>query len=471
MPTLTSHGAAREVTGSKHLLQVNGSQVLVDCGVFQGRREESRRKNESFPFDPAGLTACVNTHGHLDHCGAYPLLAKRGYRGPIWATDATRDVARIVMADSARIQVSDARWIEKQIRKNPKDPRQVFPPLYDEADADAASHLFHPVPYHQRVEVAPGVSATLLDAGHILGSAVIRFDVVEDGRAQTVVFSGDLGRFKTPILRDPEAVRDADWLICESTYGERLHDDLAFAAEELAEVIRETAARGGRVVIPAFAIGRTQELVYHLHGLFQAGRIPPIPVYVDSPMASAATDAFRRHPECYDAETLRDFLDHGESPFSFASLKYVTSTEDSKRLNDVRVPCVIISSSGMCEAGRVVHHLAHAIGDHRNTILIVGFMGEHTLGRALADKRPEVRLFGETHVVKARVKILNAFSAHADRNEIGTWVQRMDLARLKGVLLVHGEPKSQEMLAAHLKELGVRHVESMEAGRPVSLTA
>ncbi len=470
MGTITSFGAAREVTGSKHMLEAAGARILVDCGVFQGRREESRRRNETFPFDLASLTACVNTHGHLDHCGSYPLLARRGYRGRIWATSATADVARLVMADSARIQVADARHLEKRIRKSPGDRRKVVPPLYDESDADAAADRYRPVAYHERFDVAPGISATLLDAGHILGSAIVRFDIVEDGReATTIVFTGDMGRRGTPILRDPEVVADADWLVCESTYGERLHDDMSLAAEELAEVVQDTVARGGRVIIPSFAIGRTQELVYHLHVLHESGRIPPVPVYVDSPMALAATNVFRKHTECYDEETVRRFLDHGESPFSFAALRYVSTPEESRSLNGTRDPCVIISASGMCEAGRILHHLEHSIGERRNTVLVVGFMAEHTLGRALADRRPEVRIFGEPHALKARVKILNAFSAHADRGEIGEYVKLMDPSRLKGVLLVHGEQKAQDMLAAHLRSLGVRRVESMEAGRPVAV--
>jgi metallo-beta-lactamase family protein len=469
MMTLTSYGAAQEVTGSKHLLEVGGSRILIDCGMFQGRRKESRAKNEDMPFDPATVTACINTHGHLDHCGAYPVLVKRGFRGLIWATAATVDVAQLVMADAARIQVADARYLERVLSQNPRDRREVVPPLYDEEDAAQATGLFRPVAYRQPVEIAPGVTATFLEAGHILGSAVVRLDVVDGDQRRTIVFTGDLGRRNTPILRDPDAAPDADWLVCESTYGNRLHDDLAFAQEELAAVVRDTVAKGGRVLIPAFAVGRTQELVWHLHQLNESGRIPAIPVYVDSPMATRATGIFTKHTECYDEETVRRFVDHGESPFRFGALKFTASAEDSKKLNDVRGPCIVIASSGMCEAGRILHHLVRDVGDPRNTILVVGFMAEHTLGRALADRRPEVRIFGEPHRLEARVKILNAFSAHADRNEIGEWVAPMDQARLKGVLLVHGEPVAQASLGDHLRSLGVRRVESLVAGRSVSL--
>jgi metallo-beta-lactamase family protein len=470
MIRITSFGAAREVTGSKHLLEVGEARILVDCGMFQGRRKEARAKNEALPFDAASLTACINTHGHLDHCGSYPLLAKRGFTGTIWATGATADVARLVMADAARIQVADARYLEWQNRKDPtRAPREVAPPLFDEEDAAQAASRFRAVDYHRPVPVARGVTATFLDAGHILGSAIVRLDVDDGGRCRTLVFTGDLGRRNTPILRDPEVVREADWVVCESTYGNRLHDDIASAQDELAQVIHETAARGGRVLIPAFAIGRTQELLWHLHQLHEAGRIPPLPVYVDSPMATEATAIFTKHTECYDQETLDRFIRHGESPFAFAALKFLAAAEDSKKLNDAKGPCIIIATSGMCEAGRILHHLVRGVEDPRNTILVVGYMAEHTLGRALADRRPEVRIFGETHRLEARVKILNAFSAHADRDEIGRWVGAMDLARLQGVLLVHGEPDAQDALAAHLAGVGVKGVQSLEAGKAVVL--
>ncbi len=291
--TLTAFGAAREVTGSKHLLDTGRSRILLDCGVFQGHREESRRKNEELPFDARSVTACVNSHGHLDHCGNYPLLVKQGFAGPIHATDATVEVARLVMEDSARIQVADARYLEKQQRKNPRKDRKVIPPIYDEADAAAAAARFSGMAYRTPTAVSNDVTVTLHDAGHILGSAIVRLEVAGETGRETIVFTGDLGRKNMPILRDPEVLGGADWLVCESTYGNRLHDDVAFAEDELAEVIRETAAKGGRVIIPAFAIGRTQELVYHLHRLYDAGRIPNIPVFVDSPMAVSATDIFR----------------------------------------------------------------------------------------------------------------------------------------------------------------------------------
>lgn len=467
MITVTAHGAAQEVTGSKHLLDTGAHRILVDCGVFQGRREESREKNEKFPFDPASIDVCVNTHGHLDHCGNYPLLVRRGFGGEILSTAATRDVAKLVMSDSARIQEADAAFVEKRQRKFPRPNRKAQPPLYGTIDADAAAARYVEVDYDAPRPLVPGVTVTLRDAGHILGSSIVVFDVAGEGGPLKVAFTGDLGRAGMPILRDPAELGAVDYLVCESTYGNRRHDDFAFAEEELAEIVRDTAAKGGRVIIPAFAIGRTQELVYNLHRLYSAGRIPKIPVFVDSPMAISATEIFGKHPECYDEETIAEFLAKGESPFAFDALELTRSVEQSKRINNQRMPCVVISASGMCEAGRILHHLLIGVGDHRNTILIVGFMAQNTLGRALADKKSVVRIFGEEHPVKARVKILNAFSAHADYLEIGRWVQRLDRSRLKAVFLVHGEKSAEEAMKTHLLSLGVPRVEILEAGKPV----
>ncbi len=466
MITLTAHGAAEEVTGSKHLLDTGGTKVLVDCGMFQGHREEARRKNQVFPFSPSSLHACVNTHGHLDHCGVFPLLVKEGFGGDILSTSATRDIAGLVLEDSARIQAYDARFLDNQQKKNPRPWRKVFPPLYSPEDVREAMSRYVTVPYGRAREIAPGVRATLYDAGHILGSALVRLEL--DG-GMAVGFTGDLGRPGLPLLRDPEVIPPVDVLVCESTYGDRLHDPIDTAEEELADVVRKTVAQGGRVIIPAFAVERTQELIYFLHRLHKAGRIPAVPVFVDSPMAVSATTIFRAHEDCYDAEAVEEFLDNGESPFTFQALRYITDSAESKKLNDLTAPCVIISSAGMCEAGRILHHLLHGIGDERNTVLIVGFMAQNTLGRALADKRPEVTIFGERHPVRARVKILNAFSAHADYREIGDYVGKLDQGRLQKILLVHGEPDAQAHLRAHLNALGHSDVRILKAGEPVQL--
>jgi metallo-beta-lactamase family protein len=468
MITVTAHGAAQEVTGSKHLLDIGSHRILVDCGVFQGHREECRQKNATFPFDPESVDVCVNTHGHLDHCGNYPLLVKNGFGGEILSTPATRDVAKVVMFDSAHIQQADARYLEKLQKKYPKPNRKIIPPLYDEADVTTAAARYRPVDYDQPREIGPGVKLTLRDAGHILGSAIAVFEIATKSGPLTVAFTGDLGRRGMPILRDPAEIGAVDYLVCESTYGNRQHDELAFAEEELSQVVTDTANKGGMVIVPAFAIGRTQELIYNLHHLYLAGRIPDIPIFVDSPMAISVTDIFRAHPECYDEETLTEFSNNGKSPFAFSSLKFTRSVEESKAIAE-RTPCVVISASGMCESGRILHHLAHGVGDPRNTILVVGFMAQNTLGRALADKRKEVRIFGETYPVNARVKILNAFSAHADYRELGGWVTRLDRNRLKAVFLVHGEQTAEEAFRAHLLSLGVPRVDILEADRPVAL--
>ncbi len=469
MITLTAFGAAEEVTGSKHMLDTGDARVLVDCGIFQGHREEARRKNQDLPFSPRDITVCVNTHGHLDHCGAYPLLVKKGYNGNIFSTPATRDIAGLVMMDSARIQAHDAQHLAKRQKKHPRADRKVFEPLYDEHDAETALSQFVSADYRRPHDIAKNVRATFHDAGHILGSSLVRFEVRNANGNTTVGFTGDLGRSNMPILRDPEVIPPVDYLVCESTYGNRLHDEYGFAEEELAAIIRDTVKRGGRVIMPAFAVERTQELVYILHKLHDAGRIPVVPVFVDSPMAVSATAIFRAHPECYDRETVEQFLDNGESPFRFDALKYVTNAEVSKSINTLPEPCIIIATSGMCEAGRILHHLIHGIGDPRNAVLIVGFMAANTLGRALADKRPEVRIFGEKHQVRATVKIFNVFSAHADYREIGEYVTKLDASRLKGVYLVHGEPDAQSALRQHLLGLGVPNVVILKAGKPVQL--
>jgi len=469
MLKITSYGAAEEVTGSKHLLETKNARVLVDCGVFQGHREETHEKNAAFSFAPYSLCACVNTHGHLDHCGAYPLLVKNGFQGEILATPATRDISGLVMQDSARIQAQDARFLDRQQGRNPQPWRKVYPPLYDDKDVETALKQFVAVSYGRDYALAPNIHATLYDAGHILGSALVRLEIFEGPEPVAIGFTGDLGRKNMPLLKDPEPLPPVDYFVCESTYGDRLHDPIGMAEDELAEVVKETAAKGGRVIVPAFAVERTQELIYFLHRLHDAGRIPSLPVFVDSPMAVSATAIFKTHPECMDVETVQQFLDNGGSPFAFDNLKYVTDAESSKKINDVSMPCIIIASAGMCEAGRILHHLVHGIGDPRNTILIVGFMGENTLGRALADKKPEVRIFGERHAVKARVKILNAFSAHADYVEIGEYVKALDQSRLKRVFLVHGEPPAQAHLAEHLKGLGLPSVDILKAGVSVEL--
>ncbi|MDR1317245.1 MAG: MBL fold metallo-hydrolase [Spirochaetales bacterium] len=460
--TLYSKGAAREVTGSRHFIEVDGQTIQVDCGAFQGRRKEADGKNRRVFHDPEKIGAVILTHGHFDHCGLLPVLAKQGYGGNIYATAATRDIAALVMMDSARIQARDREYLSKQAAK--RNEEFTWQPLYDETHVLAAIDHFVTLSYRRGFSILDGVRLEFFDAGHILGSSLAELTFMDrgSGRDVRVVFSGDLGRRGKPIIRDPEKVRDPDFLIMESTYGDRLHDCAADSMEKLAAVVRQTAARGGRIIIPAFAVERTQELVYFLHLLSDQRRIPEIPIYVDSPMATNATAIFQVHPECYDEEISQAFLRHQKNPFGFNNLHYTASVQESKDLNRLTGPAIIISADGMCEAGRVVHHLANGVEDSRNTILIVGFMAANTLGRRIREGQKDLRIMGMPVRVKAAVEELSAFSAHADYREIGEYITGLDMSRLKKVFLVHGEGSSQEHLKKHLLGLGVPAVEIVD---------
>lgn len=468
--TLCSWGAAGEVTGSKHLLNISGRQILLDCGMFQGKRKEAREKNQKFPFDPSNVEALILSHGHFDHCWAIPIIVKKGFNGNVYCTPATREISSLVMMDSAHLQQKDAEFVMKK-RSKGQDQETPVPvePLYNEQDVVASLSFFMTVSYHREFPAAEGVRAVFYDAGHILGSGLVRLEIGKGSSELALGFTGDLGRAKMAIIRDPEALPPLDYLICESTYGNRLHDPMGKAMDELAEVVNQVWQRRGKLIIPAFAVERTQELVYYLHLLRDQERIPEIPIFVDSPMAVNATSVFRTHPECYDQETRQAFLDHHDNPFGFETLRFVSSTEESKKLNRRDDPMVIISSSGMCEGGRILHHLANNVSNPNTVILIVGFMAQHTLGRRLADREKEVKIFGERYPVKARVKIINAFSAHADYEEIKSWVRRLDRDRLKGVFLVHGEPEAQENLKNVLLQDGLPRVEVLRQGEPVEL--
>ena len=463
--SICAYGAAEEVTGSKHLLELNGRKVLLECGMFQGKRAESRKRNLTLPFAGAEIDAVLLSHGHFDHCGNLPTLLKAGFQGTIHSTSATRDITSLVLLDSAHIQTKDAEFVNKR-RQRGKDQDQVeVEPLYTEDDVIHTLDHFMSHGYSRPFTALDGLRVTYFDAGHILGSAM----VLIEAEGLCLGFTGDLGRPGLPILRDPQVLPPLDYLICESTYGNRRHDPMGQAMDELAEVIVSTAAKGGRVVIPAFAVERTQELIYFLHLLHDQKRIPNLPIFVDSPMAVNATAIFRAHPECFDAETRRVFTDHAENPFGFERLTLVTDLAESKKLNELKYPHVVISSSGMCEAGRILHHLARSVPDHRDTILIVGFMAQNTLGRRLADREKEVKIFGETYPLRARVKILNAFSAHADYEETRVWLRRLDGNRLKGIFLVHGEPDAQAHLKQVLDQDGFKRVEILHQAQPVNL--
>lgn len=456
-----SFGAAQEVTGSKHLFRFDDKQCLVDCGMFQGRRAETQEKNQKLPFNAAELDTVLLSHGHFDHCGNLPSLKKNDYSGNIYATSATRDIANLIMMDSAHIMAKDYDFMR---RRHPD--KTAYPPIYEEQDVVDTLQLFMAGSYNRKFMTEAGMSCEFLDAGHILGSSVVVMEN-DDGR---IAFTGDLGRPGLPILRDPQTLPPVDYLICEGTYGNRLHDPVDNAQEQLGQVICETVDKGGKIIIPSFAVGRTQELIYFLHLLKDENKIPAdLEIFVDSPMAVNATSIFRVHQECYDKATHEAFLEHHKNPFGFEGLRYTSDVSESKALNEKREPCIIISSSGMCEAGRILHHLKNNITDPRNTVLIVGFMAEHTLGRQIADRKPEVSIFGDKYPLKARVKILNTFSAHADYNEIAKYVGKMDLDRLKRIYLVHGENDALENLSKVLKGVGARDIEIVAPGKRYEL--
>lgn len=441
-------GAAREVTGSAHLLQVNGRTILLDCGLFQGKRSETAEKNRTLPYAVDRIDAVVLSHAHIDHAGRIPYLVLQGYRGPIHATVATRDLCEVMLADSAHIQEKDADFLARRGRTRVE-------PLYALKDVSTALTQFVPHRFHEWFEVVPGVTARFVHAGHILGSACVELEWQEEGVTRRLGFSGDIGRPGLPMIRDPEPLQGLDWVIMESTYGNRDHTSIEGAREDLARIIGETAARGGRVLIPAFAVGRTQELLYDLHALADGGRIPRIPIIIDSPLASEATNVFRDNTADFDPHEpmVMHTTGNGHSIFDFELVQFTPDVEDSKLMMHRKGPMIVIAASGMAESGRILHHLAYAAGDVRNTILIVGFQAEHTLGRRIVERREELKIFGEMVPLRARVEILNGYSAHADRTELRTWLDatRAKSPKLQEVFLVHGEPEAQDALAESLR--------------------
>ncbi|MBN2172418.1 MAG: MBL fold metallo-hydrolase [Candidatus Krumholzibacteriota bacterium] len=455
-PTLAINfwGAARTVTGSRHLIEIGGRRLLLDCGLFQGRRAESEQLNRELPFKAKKLDAVVLSHAHIDHSGNLPTLVRHGFRGRVHCTPATADLLGIMLPDSAHIQEQDAKYLNKRLKHGEK----AVEPLYGLKDVERLLELVTPQRYRKDFEPLPGVRCRFLDAGHILGSAIVCLTIDRDGAAPfRLVFSGDLGREDLPILRDPETVAGADALIIESTYGERYHADIRKAEERLGAVVKRTIERGGKVIIPAFSVGRSQEIVYELNELMTAGAIPAIPIYIDSPLTVKASQLFAKHRECFDEETW-EIIARGDDPFGFGRMTYIKNVEGSKALNRLAEPCVIISASGMAEAGRILHHLKNSVEDPRNTILIVGFMAEHTLGRRLEEGAREVRILGGTYPVRAEVRALHAYSAHADRDDLLSFVAGMD-APPRRVFVVHGEERQALSLAAALREKGLPQVE------------
>ena len=460
-------GAAQQVTGSMHLVRTDHGTVLLDCGLFQGRRQESAARNRNVPLDPTKIDAVVLSHAHIDHSGALPLLVKKGYRGPIYTTPATRDLCAVMLEDAAMIQRADARYINKSIERDGAAMEHVEP-LYEERDVIETLRLMVSVPYHHVMRIADGIRVSFLDAGHVLGSALTLLDIEDPAGNKRICFTGDLGRKNMPILRDPEIPTGVHALVTESTYGDRLHQPIQEMDEQLAAVIRQTHARGGKVVIPSFSLERAQEIVFALKKLSQAGRMPRMPVYVDSPLTVKITDIFKLHPECYDEET-RALL-RKDSPFDFAELQYVSDVEQSKGIDSSPEPCVIISASGMCESGRIVHHLKATIESEKNTVVIVGFQAQHTLGRRLVEKRTKVRIFGVERDRRAEVVVLNGFSAHADQKALVDFaVATRDQGHLTTIAMVHGEPKSQSGLRAVLTERSFVSVHAPVAGDKITI--
>ncbi|WP_147613445.1 MBL fold metallo-hydrolase RNA specificity domain-containing protein [Treponema pectinovorum] len=539
-----SLGAAEEVTGSKHIFEIDGRAFMIDCGAFQGKRAVADQKNRNFEIPIDKIETVILTHAHYDHCGLLPLLAKKGYNGNIYATPATRDLTDLVIMDSARIQSRDAEYLRKQALK--KGEKFNWQPLYTESDCIKAENQIITLGYNRKMYIAPDVELEFFDAGHILGSAFASITIkgqrgrekavfdekklnlwnklffwkshsvqknvltsaemsektleerrsLNDRRRATleeqkkytgeerrsgfdrrqgkdeirILYTGDLGRTSKPIIRDPSTnVPPPDYIFLESTYGNRRHEGTEIAMDELRKVVRRAIDRKGKVIIPAFAIERTQELIYYLHLLVDQKKIPQIPIYIDSPMAVNATSIFQIHPECYSRDIEQAFLDHHKNPFGFASLSLITSVEESKKLNTKSGPMIIIAADGMCEAGRVVHHLANGISDPKNTVLIVGYMAQNTLGRKIRDGAKEVKIMDEWYQVNAHIETINAFSAHADYQEELEWLKKIDTSRLKRIFLVHGEKEAQDYLKEYLKKHGYKDVEIVKYGKTYSL--
>jgi metallo-beta-lactamase family protein len=437
---LTFEGAAGTVTGSQHIVESGGKRYLLDCGMFQGRRKETERRNCCFPFDAKSIEAVVLSHAHIDHSGRLPLLVKDGFRGPIYTTPATIDLCDSMLRDTGHILESDAEFVN---RHHPEGGH--VDPLFTVEDAARVMDLFRPVKLHEPTKIGADLTMESFDAGHILGSSAI---VLTEGQTR-LVFSGDVGRPNLPIIRDPEPLPPAEYLIMESTYGGRKHPSDLDAAGRLEQVVKYSVGRRGRLIVPAFAVGRAQQLVLLLHQLINEGRIPPVPVFVDSPLAVNVTEAFRKHPECFDEETMR-YLSNGEDPFGFRRLVYIRDANESKKLNDLKGPFIVISPSGMCEAGRILHHLRHNIGNPANTVLLTGYQAANTLGRKLRDGMKHVRIFGIATEVRARIESLDELSGHADEAGLLEWMKPITPS-LKKVFLVHGEPEGAEAMRDAIK--------------------
>jgi metallo-beta-lactamase family protein len=453
-------GATRSVTGSMHLITVNGKQILLDCGLFQGRRAETYDRNKNFPFEPASIDAVVLSHAHIDHAGNLPNLVKRGFSGPIYCTPATADLCRIMLMDSAHIQEKDVEFINKKHAKKKLPPVE---PLYTSDDTQRTLELLREIRYRTPFAVADGVSAQYFDAGHILGSGSVHLTIQEvQGKEKHFGFTGDVGRPNMPILRDPEFMGNVDALICESTYGGRFHEGPNKIPDDIfLDVVKRTVERGGKIIVPSFSVGRTQDFVYKLNNLKNAGKLPDIPVFVDSPLSTNATAVFRKHTDCFNDKTIA-IMKSDDDIFGFDRLHYIRNVEESKQLNERTGPFIIISASGMCEAGRIVHHLYNNIENPKNTVMIIGYQAAHTLGRKIVERYPEVTMFGESLKLNAEVVVLNSFSAHADGNELLAYVERFDKQQLKNIFLVHGDYDQSQKFSAALMNRQFKRVDIPE---------
>ncbi len=453
---ITFIGAARTVTGSLHLFEYNNQKFLLECGLYQGHREEAERINRTFPFKPKDIKAVILSHAHIDHSGNLPNLVKRGFRGPIYSTSATKDIASLLLLDSAKIQEYDLGYLNKKQKKKGLPLKE---PLYTVADAEKTLKQFSTVEYKNTFEPVNGVKVTFYDAGHILGSSVILLES-EDKR---ILFSGDLGRKDMPIIKDPTVLHDIDCLILESTYGGRAHKSFEGMTEEFRDIIEKGKRKGSKILIPAFAVERTQLLVTILKNLYDEGTLKDVPVYVDSPLATNVTDVFRRHPECFDKETYKIFTD--SDPFNFAGLNYVKNTEESKSLNARQGPMIIMSASGMCEGGRITHHLIHSIENGDNIIIMSGFQARGTLGRKILEKAKKVWIFNDKYEVRAKIYFMGGLSAHADSNDLVDYVKKTNNGRLKKVYLIHGD--IEEAIALQGK---IESMDNIDVDIPQSMT-
>jgi metallo-beta-lactamase family protein len=454
---ITFHGAARHVTGSKHLLQLNnGTNILLDCGMFQGMGEQTGDRNEHFGFNPKKVNHLVLSHAHIDHCGLIPRLVAEGFSGPIYCTPATMDLARILLLDSAKIQEQDASFTNKHRAKKGLPPLEV---LYTEEDAIQAMRQFKIVEYHEEFNITPDVKLYFTDAGHVVGSAVMHLTVTEDGKDTHITFSGDVGRYGDMILKSPQNFRQSDYILLESTYGDSLHKDIGPIEDALLEIIRQTCIiRKGKVIIPAFSVGRTQEILFALNTLEQKGVLPDVPYFVDSPLSTKATQVLKDHPEVFN-RNVNEVLKTDADPFAFTGLRFIESTEESIALNDDPRPCVIISSSGMAEAGRVKHHIRNNIGKPKNTILMVGYCEPNSLGGHLINGDKQVYIFGEMYDVVAEVQSIRSMSAHGDYEDLLHFLSGQNPDKVNKIFLVHGEYEVQQHFAEKLKGAGFEHVE------------